>query len=344
MTRIDRLLRALRIAPGRTPAGSHVGRFALPLSVSLAVHALLAIALAGAAWTITTSRTAGGSAPEVFISLDNPAPAPVPATEPSSSATPAPPAPTGSAAPAVAPPTLEGLSSAPGPAPALRSAAEGGSASLESALRSAPSVGATFAGAQASRAVRIVYVVDASGAMVSSLKFVLDELERSIQRLTPEQRFQVILFRRPPGDAAAYELFTPPGQRAGREGLIPATAVNKAAVAAWLRTIQPIGRSDPEAGLVRALEFRPDVVFLLSRSIQRSTGEGVGVWGRGTSEILAQLDRLNPADRNGRRPTAIKTIQFVEEDPTGTMQAIGRAHGGGADAYRVLTLEELGSP
>ena len=41
--------------------------------------------------------------------------------------------------------------------------------------------------------------------------------------------------------------------------------------------------------------------------------------------------------------TAIKTIQFVEEDPTGTMQAIGRAHGGGAGSYRVLTLEELGA-
>jgi len=96
---------------------------------------------------------------------------------------------------------------------------------------------------------------------------------------------------------------------------------------------------------------RPQVVFLLSRSIARSHG---GQWEGGLPAILKQLDTLNPPDpATGRRPTTIKTLQFLEPDPTGTMQAIARIHGSGGSSanaqptatpsldYRVVTLEEL---
>jgi len=144
--------------------------------------------------------------------------------------------------------------------------------------------GATFAGLGARRAESVVYVVDASGAMVSSLKFILAELERSVRGLSTAQRFAVVLFRERPEAGTAYDLFVPPGGDAGRVALAPANATNKAALARWLAVVQPGGRSDPLDGLRCGLAFKPDVVFLLSRSIRRSGGEAgaePGVWGRG---------------------------------------------------------------
>jgi hypothetical protein len=38
----------------------------------------------------------------------------------------------------------------------------------------------------------------------------------------------------------------------------------------------------------------------------------------------------------------IKTIQFLEEDPTGVMRAIAERHGDGPGSYRVLTPRDLG--
>jgi len=110
----------------------------------------------------------------------------------------------------------------------------------------------------------------------------------------------------------------------------------------WLDSVFAGGRSNPLDGIRRALEYEPDVVFLLSRSIKRT---GVGAqWGRGKDAILDELDRLNPIDeKTGRRPVVIKSIQFIDEDPTGIMRAIGELHGDPADpqSHAVLTLGDL---
>jgi hypothetical protein len=96
--------------------------------------------------------------------------------------------------------------------------------------------------------------------------------------------------------------------------------------------------------LRRGIEFDPDAIFLLSRSIRRSSGDREGVWGRGPHETLAELDRLNPRNPiTGRRAVVVKAIQFLEEDPTGTMQNIGTEHGDGPGSYAVLTLQALGA-
>jgi hypothetical protein len=102
-----------------------------------------------------------------------------------------------------------------------------------------------------------------------------------------------------------------------------------------------LGASNPLAGLRRGLEFRPDVVFLLARSIVRS-GEGAA-WGAGKESILEELDRLNPVSdgSTGRRRVQIKTIQFIDEDPSGVMRAIGEAHGGAGETHIVMTLDDL---
>ena len=104
----------------------------------------------------------------------------------------------------------------------------------------------------------------------------------------------------------------------------------------------------------RASKYPCQTIFLLSRSIRRSggaAGDGTGVaaigesaggvWGRGTAEIMAELDKLNPV-RGTQRRVVIKALQFLEEDPTGTMQAIGEQHGDGPGSYSVVSLQMLG--
>jgi hypothetical protein len=189
-----------------------------------------------------------------------------------------------------------------------------------------------FAGLGASSVKSVVYVVDASGSMVTSLPMVIAEVERSVSRLSATQKFGVIIFRRP-GEASGsgapvYESFAPT--------LLRPTPSARKLLHEWLGRVEPTGRSSPLVGLEAALALRPDAVFLLARSIQRSGG---GVWDLGLEATLARLDQLNPVVQGNRRDVLIQTIQFLDEDPSGIMPAIGEQHGGGR-GYRVIRTQK----
>lgn len=186
----------------------------------------------------------------------------------------------------------------------------------------------TFGGLGASDVRSVVYVVDASGPMVTSLPIVMEELERSVGRLSPTQKFGVVIFRATANQPAA-ESFAPV--------LVRATPSAKQLLSQWLSRVEPAGRSSPLAGLELGLTLKPDAVFLLSRSIQRSGG---GVWEQGLDATMARLEQLNPT-RPGttRRPVLIQTIQFLDDDPTGILQAIGQRHGGGV-GYRLVRRQQ----
>lgn len=195
----------------------------------------------------------------------------------------------------------------------------------------------TFAGLGSSGARSVVYVVDASGPMVGSLREVIAEIERSVARLLPSQKFGVVVFH-DPGRGAAEGGADDGGALTGSfmPILIRATPDARARLSTWLASIEPKGRSNPLDGLRAGLSLKPEAVFLLSRSIERTGG---GVWHLGLDATMQELDRLNPRDeRAGHRSVAIKTIQFLDEDSTGIMQAIGRQHGGADDdsGYRVI--------
>lgn len=372
--RSDWLIGVWRL-PGAWLGGAPVRRMIVPSIVSAAVHAAVLVVVVVYAWSAPNGPELG---PVFEISFDAPAAVPdAPRDRPDeqtsaiTGGTGDVPGPIAADAGVPDPPRLVGLSSGSGTdLPRLESAAGRGRLPVLERTDEPLRGPATFAGLRAERAVSVVYVVDASGAMVSSFSFVIPELERSIARLSPLQRFQVVLFRDRPdiGGRALYDQYTPPTRRDGE--LMRATATNKAAVSAWLARVQPMGRSNPLDGLVRALDLEPDAVFLLSRSIKRSvpgreatleggrladpaaeTDQPGGVaqpdmtarlWGRGKDAILAELDRLNPVIDvpTGRRRVQIKTIQFIEDDPSGILQAIAELHGDGD--YRVLTLEDLG--
>jgi len=172
-----------------------------------------------------------------------------------------------------------------------------------------------------------VFVVDASGSMIASLRTVIDELARSLSRLGPTQRFSIIFFQRNGAVAA------PPEGR-----LRPATPEAIRAAIEWARgEIRPAGRSDPVVALERALALEPDAIFLLGTAVT-----GSGDFEASTDEILARLDRLNPIDaESGRRKVEIQCVQYLDPDPAGTLRAIAERHSGDY-GYRFVSRESLG--
>lgn len=194
---------------------------------------------------------------------------------------------------------------------------------------SPPSV--AFAGVQSKAARTLVYVVDGSGATANSFAYLQTQLMRSIDRLSPTQRFQVVLFRE--ADDSAYTLAPINSAKLAR-----ATPQHKQDVADWLDSVSARGRSNPLDGLKGALALKPDLVLLITRSIQRTE---MG-WAQGQREILQTLNALNPQDPiSGQRSTVIKCVQLLDEDPTGIMNAIGSLHGDGVDDYKVVRYEDL---
>lgn len=191
----------------------------------------------------------------------------------------------------------------------------------------------SFAGVEGVRASRIAYVLDASGPMTSCLPLVKSELLQSVSRLASVQRFRVIVTRRAPG-AAQPVLETFPSS-----GFSSPTPAELTQLAVWLADVQPRGASDPWSGLEASITSDPELVFLLTRSIRRSAADDVAA---ANERTLARLDALNPRV-SGRRAVVIKSLQFVDEDPSGLLQRIAELHGDGDSSYRVISMQELGT-
>lgn len=267
-----------------------------------------------------------------------PAPPPPPQPEPETpKEVPPPPVPAELPPPApvkTAPPAEVTLALQPAPAPPPPAAVVKEAPKEEP--KETPALPASFAGVEAARARRIVYVIDASAAMVPTFPFLKAELARSIERLDPTQSFQIVAYRqRPPsgGKAGAPEV----RRLDARREFVLATAEWRTRAESWMEDLEPRGSSVPLTGLRAALELKPDLVFLLTTSIPRSMTQ----WDVGTDATMSSLDALNPVDSvTGQRPAVIKTITFLHEDQTGLLPAIANAHGDGEGSYRVLSIDQ----
>lgn len=194
----------------------------------------------------------------------------------------------------------------------------------------------SFAGVSTGAARSIVYVVDTSGATMTSLSYIRERLLQSIDRLSPTQRFQVIAFRR-----LSDSTYTTPDLQQSDNKLPRATRANKQAVADWIKAMPAQGQSNPVDGLAAAIDLEPDMILLISRGIQRTEAP----WAGGLKSVRQRLDQLNPLDPiQGTRPVVIKTIQLLDEDPTGIMRTIGVFHGDGHNDHQVITYNQLVSP
>ncbi len=186
---------------------------------------------------------------------------------------------------------------------------------------------ASFVGLTTTNARRIVYVIDASGSMIRSLQIVVEELARSLDRLSRAQEFGVIFFQR--NEA----VMVPPTSR-----LVSALGHAKVEALQWIEhNVIPAGRSNPLAAIELALGFEPDVIFLLSENIT-----GSGQFEIDQAQLLELLDQLNPTDPgSGRRRTRINCVQFLYPDPIDTLRQIADRHGG-PGGYKFLDAAELG--
>ena len=217
------------------------------------------------------------------------------------------------------------------PLPELEAHSLPASSSLAPSVLASPSTldrgeNASFLGVSGSDVQRVVYCIDASGSMIRSLPMVLEHLGRSMAQLAPPQRFSVIFFQ--DNDAVPMPEFAT---------LPLATADQKRAVIRWMhQEIVPRGRSNPLRALELSLALQPDVIFLLSENIT-----GAGPFEIEAERLLTALENQNPVLPDGTRGTAIKCIQFLEEDVLGVLRQIAEVHGG-TDGYNFVERDTAG--
>ncbi len=195
-----------------------------------------------------------------------------------------------------------------------------------------------FTNVKGNSAKRIVYVVDGSGSMALCLPFIRAELLRSVARLDASQSFQIVVFRDPPPGSQASGTFVLTPRKTTTTALLAASDLNKSILREWLETVQPLGRSSPLTGIETALSMQPDLIFLLSRTIKRSVNNDSDESNRALLERLNVLNPISPITR--KRPTVIKALQFIDNDPTGLMQAIAKDHGDSGESYKVIPVPE----
>jgi hypothetical protein len=247
-------------------AGSCPGRWRRALLLSLALHALALLAVAGLPCRLPRRQTGPCFGPEVEApQLDGTAePVCFLAPRARPARRPAPAAPT----PQPSPPPTETISVVPTPSPppvpqaptaaaASAGATPGGEPSgLPGGRPQGPEgTGGTSFFHIATRAGKVVYVIDCSMSM--GLNGALDaakrELLASLGRLPPAAYFQVIVY-----NSTARPLL------ASQRDWLRATPENRQLVAQALRDLQAEGATNHDQALPRALALQPDVIFFLT--------------------------------------------------------------------------------
>ncbi len=154
-------------------------------------------------------------------------------------------------------------------------------------------------GGSARQARGIVYVVDRSGSMTDTFKYVQTELKRSISALRRSQKFHVIFFN------SGSPLENPPRR------LVSAIRAHKQKFFEFLDQILPRGGTEPSAAMRRALALKPDLVYLLSDGMDFQ------------SDLLQELDVWNE-----NREVAVYTIAYLDRHGGELLEQIAREHNG----------------
>ena len=102
---------------------------------------------------------------------------------------------------------------------------------------------------------RFVFVVDNSNSMGrGKFETAVTELIRSVDAMSPKQRFYVIFF-----SDSAYRLFHPKAA----PGMVPATDENKQRLRAWIYSVEMCLRTQGMESMQLALRMNPDVIYIL---------------------------------------------------------------------------------
>ncbi len=175
-------------------------------------------------------------------------------------------------------------------------------------------------------ATRIVYLIDASGSLIDTFPFILNELQRSLSELQAQQSFAVLFFS---GDQV---IEAPP------YGMKRATTQAVRHTSQWIDPgsgrIIASGPADAQAGIRRALAYQPDAIIILSDGL---TGAGDRAMGQ-RARLLSLIGTANTAD------VVFHTLQVCRPDPLstptrlGTLELIALQSGG---VHRYLGEDDL---
>ena len=182
----------------------------------------------------------------------------------------------------------------------------------------------------------VAFLIDASGSLIDTLPHVTRYLQEvTLPQLNAKQQFAILFFQ------GSTVIEVPPN------GLTTATQENKQQAIQWLakNPIEAAFGTDPTAAIKRALQYKPQILFILSDNL---TNAGAGPYEIPQWKLIQQIERENVGN------TKIKTIQFIYPDPLdsvpgreGTMRRIAREFGAGPNGdpnewYQFVDAEVLG--
>lgn len=177
--------------------------------------------------------------------------------------------------------------------------------------------GSSFFGTEAAGR-DFVYVVDISGSMRSRGGERLDrakqELIRSVDRLTDDQRFYVYAF-----NGSTHPMF---GDRKNQGNLIRATSENKQRLYQWVQNLESSGSTDPRMAIHLGLSLAPDALFLLSDGEFRTQSNRASEWPRNDDRVSDVVLGFG----TGRIP--IHTISYEDQQNQSVMREIAWLTGG----------------
>jgi hypothetical protein len=176
-------------------------------------------------------------------------------------------------------------------------------------------------------AMRIVYICDASGSMMTKMDLLKLELQKSVQELQPVQAFDVFFFQESTNN---YIALAP--------DLVMATAGNKKKLYDFLQDVVGQGNTHviPALTAVFNLPTRPDLVYLLTDGLfEDETGP----------VVIAAIEKLN-VDKKVRINTILLLGEGKDTDDDETKEAkaaleqIATKNGG---VSNTVSIEELGN-
>jgi len=186
----------------------------------------------------------------------------------------------------------------------------------EGALAGGGPVGSLWGVGAGQRADTVVYVMDRSGSMTDTFGTLKKELKKAIGELSDDQKFNVIWFsdeRNPESWSSAPR---------------SASLHNKRDAFAKIDEVYPEGQTDPIPAIQKALQSRPDVMFLLSD----------GDFNQQNKDVVEAI-----RDRNPRKRTIINTILFIYDirvEGENVLETIARENRG---TYKHVTEDDVRS-
>lgn len=172
--------------------------------------------------------------------------------------------------------------------------------------------GAEFFGVKATGR-RFLFIVDASMSMRGE-KFAgaKRELKAAVERLTPDQAFNVAFF-----NTGAFWMFRDENKS---PELVAATPENVRTLSHLLDTVQLGYNTEPADALIAAVKIAPDAVYLLSDG--KFTDKGF------THRWLKGNNILDPKAKEKRPKVVIHTLAFHNHDGAESLRTIAASSGG----------------